>query len=429
MYFSTRPYSDSEPADNLPSTTLVRVHRALYGGKGSDHHLSSVPTEDDIKQTVDACYELDSVYENPLFSFYDRPAITQAFLLSRFVSTSRLPLPSQVCRSAVSSLGSLLGLSRSRSKDEKSWKGWEIATVWSEFGDTTESDSFDGSHLGILSHTLHISFLPSLPLIGNHTQIRLRTLTLLQFNEGGLITFHRDHWDVRDLIEGIIPFASSFGAVARWGAGWGARLVGASVGALSFEEVVNKVMLERETEEVRRVIREEVRGVAERVVGGGGVSTPGSPKVGTTTSRSTTPGAAATANLATPGGPGGISTVAFPGPARGSTTSLFSNASTSSPQSPNSSYLLRPPAAGTNPTPLTSPINTSGGRLTRRRKTISRPWGSGSYASNSSLAEMLDQEEEREREGNALGLMSHEGDGLMGSAPDVDEGEEREREW
>jgi len=230
MYFSSRPYSTSESADNLPSTSLVRVHRALYGGKGSDSHISSLPSQDDIKHTVDACYELDSgqslsfhlwaekhsgrrenetkawknrkdvaaplrtlelappsfppsflpsfhrpsfpssslfsstasidtdlsfflvpVYENPLFTFYDRPAITQAFLLSRFVSSSRLPLPSQICRSAVSSLGTLLGLSKPRTRDEKSWRGWEVATVWSEFGDTAESDSFGASSSFYLS--------------------------------------------------------------------------------------------------------------------------------------------------------------------------------------------------------------------------------------------------------------------------------------
>lgn len=60
MYFSSRPFCDSEAADHLPSTSLVRVHRALYGGKGSDSHISSLPSQDDIKQTVDACYELDS---------------------------------------------------------------------------------------------------------------------------------------------------------------------------------------------------------------------------------------------------------------------------------------------------------------------------------------------------------------------------------
>lgn len=229
--------------------------------------------------------------------------------------------------------------------------------------------------------------------------------------------FHRDHWDVRDIIEGCIPFASSLGAVTRWGAGWGVRLLGGVAGALDLNEIVGR--FEKEAEEMRRVVKEEVMVVAERA------RVVSSPRVVTDA---------------------GLSSMPFPSGTHGlgSTTSLAaSNASTSATTSPQSSmFYLRPtvttPTVSNIPPPLTSPTTGTAGRgsttTTRRRKTISRPWGSGGYSSVTSLAELLSHEEQRAQEGggsgyvdeqsrNALGL-SQDGDGMgvMGHAPDVDQG-------
>ena len=191
------------------------------------------------------------------------------------------------------------------------------------------------------------------------------------------------------------------------------RLLGGLAGALDLGEVVGR--FEKEAEEMRRVVKEEVMVVAERA------RAVSSPKVSMNA-------------------PLGSSDVPFPSihHGLGSTTSLASNASTSATTSPQSSmFYLRPtvttPTVSSIPPPLTSPTKGTVGRggTTRRRKTISRPWGSGGYSSVTSLAELLDSEEQRDREGgfvdeqsrNALGLSQDGGEmGGLGHAPDVDEG-------
>jgi hypothetical protein len=139
---------------------------------------------------------------------------------------------------------------------------WKIANVWSECGDIAESHSFDGVVVGLLDHTLHVQLVPSLaflhgrqppepptapstPFLGRSTSarhkrpspppsslfhIQLRMLSVFQFNEAGRIIFQRDHWDLRDCLESVVPGAALAGAVGRWAGGLALRLVGKAVG-------------------------------------------------------------------------------------------------------------------------------------------------------------------------------------------------------
>ena len=54
----SRPSADL--ALGAPPPACLAPRQTLYGGKGSDSHLSSLPTEADIVSTCEACYEIDS---------------------------------------------------------------------------------------------------------------------------------------------------------------------------------------------------------------------------------------------------------------------------------------------------------------------------------------------------------------------------------
>lgn len=213
------------------------------------------------------------VYENPLLSFSSLPAITDAFLLSRYVSSLCVPglglslslSPTRWLRGAAEFLRSSISWRKPAShgaaaaaaddKDDTRRGQWKVASVWSECGDIAESESFDGFIVGVLDHTLHIQLAPSLALLHGSSpapapghaadpseayvrpapppslfHIQLRMLSVFQFNEAGRIVFQRDHWDVRDLVESIVPGAGLAGAVGRWAGGLGLRLVGRVVG-------------------------------------------------------------------------------------------------------------------------------------------------------------------------------------------------------
>lgn len=139
---------------------------------------------------------------------------------------------------------------------------WKVANVWSEYGDIAESQSFDHFCVAFLDHTLHIQLVPSLAFIhgrqpptpptvpstpflcgfSTHSarpttappsslfHIQLRMLSVFQFNEAGRIVFQRDHWDLRDLIESVVPGSAVVGAVGRWAGGLALRLVGRATG-------------------------------------------------------------------------------------------------------------------------------------------------------------------------------------------------------
>lgn len=133
---------------------------------------------------------------------------------------------------------------------------FQALRVWTEIADVSESESFDGTRKVIVEHTLHILFLPgihcegplshsmssdalsppetplhsasasqlpppfvipSLPIPGTSLSLpsplhsKLRIMSRLSFNEQGLITHHRDFWDVKDVMA-LVPGVS----LAQW---------------------------------------------------------------------------------------------------------------------------------------------------------------------------------------------------------------------
>jgi len=127
--------------------------------------------------------------------------------------------------------------------------------VWTDVEDISESEFFDGHSKAIVEHTLNILLLPgihresaishrarpstdsllnihgspmvasnphffatpSLPIPGTSLSfpsplhLQLRIITRLSFNEQGLVTYHRDIWDVKDLM-GLLPGMT----IAQW---------------------------------------------------------------------------------------------------------------------------------------------------------------------------------------------------------------------
>ncbi|KAL0580506.1 hypothetical protein V5O48_001493 [Marasmius crinis-equi] len=108
--------------------------------------------------------------------------------------------------------------------------------AWSEIGDISEAEGFDGHRKTIVEHTLNILVLPgvhadtspnfhstdtllspsshpihpALRIPGTSLNVpsplhfRMPIITRLSFNEQGRITHHRDFWDIKDLMR-LIP--------------------------------------------------------------------------------------------------------------------------------------------------------------------------------------------------------------------------------
>ncbi|CAA7258544.1 unnamed protein product [Cyclocybe aegerita] len=127
--------------------------------------------------------------------------------------------------------------------------------VWTDILDVCENESFDGHRKVIVEHTLNILLLPGIhcegpishrinssteslvnihgsPVIPSHhhpfvspslpipgtslsfpspLHLKLRVITRLSFNEQGLVTHHRDIWDIKDVM-GLLPGVS----LAQW---------------------------------------------------------------------------------------------------------------------------------------------------------------------------------------------------------------------
>lgn len=131
---------------------------------------------------------------------------------------------------------------------------FQALRVWTDVGDICENESFDGHRKVIVEHTLNVLLLPgihcegpishahssvdslvnlngsplfhsqslpfispSLPIPGTSLSVpsplhyKLRIITRLSFNEQGLVTHHRDIWDVKDVM-GLLPGVS----LAQW---------------------------------------------------------------------------------------------------------------------------------------------------------------------------------------------------------------------
>ncbi|KAJ8584354.1 hypothetical protein M405DRAFT_826963 [Rhizopogon salebrosus TDB-379] len=210
--------------------------------------------------TAELFYESRASYENPLITATSRALIADIHTLVRQFSIIDIPKPSRILRA-------LLPLQPPDPTDSDPWL--RVLRIWSEVEEFSESESFDGHKRSIVEHTLnillfpdlHIGFkipntlslrasspsseavhelsvilpgIPSLPVPGtpfavpSPLHLQLPILTRLSFNEQGKITYHRDVWDIRDVI-GLVPgmrvMQWILGRAGAWGLSWmGKRL-------------------------------------------------------------------------------------------------------------------------------------------------------------------------------------------------------------
>ncbi|KAF9534594.1 hypothetical protein CPB83DRAFT_755199 [Crepidotus variabilis] len=229
--------------------TAVDVCYSVYGESS---------TASDI---VGSYYEPNACqYENPFVTATSRSVISDIHRLSRQFSSVDVPRP-------MAMLCTLLHLRPPSSSQTPLFQG---ARVWTDILDICENESFDGHRKVIVEHTLNILLLPgihcegtiahrvqgstdslvnphdsplmtsnshkpfilpSLPVPGTSLSVpsplhcKLRIITRLSFNEQGLVTHHRDIWDVKDVM-GLVPGVS----LAQW---IGTRLAATGLSCLS----------------------------------------------------------------------------------------------------------------------------------------------------------------------------------------------------
>ncbi|KAG2338012.1 hypothetical protein BDR05DRAFT_969610 [Suillus weaverae] len=211
--------------------------------------------------TAELFYETRAGYENPLITATSRTLIADIHALVRQFSTIDIPKPSKL----LSALLPRVPVKNSVSSDP--W--FRVLRIWSEIEEFSESESFDGHKRSIVEHTLNILLFPdlhmgfkmpkslslrtsestpaneavhelslvvpttpSLPVPGtpfavpSPLHIQLHVITRLSFNEQGRITYHRDVWDMRDVI-GLVPGMRIaqwiLGRAGAWGLSWIAK--------------------------------------------------------------------------------------------------------------------------------------------------------------------------------------------------------------
>ncbi|KAG1793506.1 uncharacterized protein HD556DRAFT_1374309 [Suillus plorans] len=197
-------------------------------------------------------------YENPLITATSRTLIADIHALVRQFSIVDIPKPSKI----FSALLPRVFIKESVGSDP--W--FRVLRIWSEIEELNESESFDGHKRSIVEHTLNILFFPdlhmgfkmpkslslrttestpasetihelslvtpSLPVPGtpfavpSPLHLQLHVITCLSFNEQGRITYHRDVWDMRDVI-GLVPGMRIaqwiLGRAGAWGLSWIAK--------------------------------------------------------------------------------------------------------------------------------------------------------------------------------------------------------------
>ncbi|KAH8096714.1 hypothetical protein BXZ70DRAFT_975122 [Cristinia sonorae] len=188
-------------------------------------------------EAIERFYEPSATYENPFITATSRSVIADIHTLSTQLAQVDIPKP-------VALLFTLFGMERT-GRWREPW--FRALRVWSEVGDVCESDSFDGHRKTVVEHTLNIlllpglhpaTFLPSGAATPDHLRsststdlsvphhsyanpdqhtaigvrvtipsplhLKLPIMTRLSFNDAGRITYHRDLWDVKDLL-GLVP--------------------------------------------------------------------------------------------------------------------------------------------------------------------------------------------------------------------------------
>jgi len=205
---------------------------------------------------------ITSSYENPFITATSRSVISDISRLSRQLSSVDVPRPlAMIC--------TLFRLRPPNLDQNSSDALFTALRIWTDVEDICESEFFDGHRKAIVEHTLNILLLPgihcenatshrartstdsllnihgspittsnhhffarpSLPIPGTSLSfpsplhLQLRIITRLSFNEQGLVTYHRDIWDVKDLI-GMLPGMT----LAQW---LGTRIAGLGLSYLS----------------------------------------------------------------------------------------------------------------------------------------------------------------------------------------------------
>jgi len=228
ILFPTRSGDGGSPNLSVVTTraTVLDVCYSVYGE-------STLSTD-----AVDSFYETNAIYENPFITATSRSVISDISRLSRQLSSLEVPRPlAMIC--------TLFRLRPPNLGQNSSDALFTALRVWTDVDDICESEFFDGHRKAIVEHTLNILLLPGIhcesaishrtstdlnihssPTVGsNHhhffaspslpipgtslsfpspLHLQLRIITRLSFNEQGLVTYHRDFWDVKDLI-GMLP--------------------------------------------------------------------------------------------------------------------------------------------------------------------------------------------------------------------------------
>ncbi|KAF9057824.1 hypothetical protein BJ165DRAFT_1327683, partial [Panaeolus papilionaceus] len=180
----------------------------------------------------------DCQSSNPFVTATSRSIIGDIHRLSHQLSSLDIPRP-------LAMLCTLFRLRPPRNVDDNDYL-FQALRIWTDVADICENESFDGNRKVIVEHTLNIllfpgihcegptshtirfsgesmssslnspvfptpQFLaPSLPIPGTSLSFpspfhcKLRIVTRLSFNEQGLVTHHRDIWDVKDVM-GLVP--------------------------------------------------------------------------------------------------------------------------------------------------------------------------------------------------------------------------------
>jgi len=206
--------------------------------------------------TSEFVYDSRAVYENPLITATSRALISDIHTLVHRCCAVDVPRPISILRTF------LRACPPKNKLGEDVW--FKAARVWAEVDDVSETESFDGHKKSFVEYTLNVLFFPdlhtpfrvpktmmlrrppsspadsqlsllsvpaspSLPIPGTPVSVpsplhfQLPVMTRLCLNEQGQITYHRDIWDFRDVVQLIPGVRLAIWIMARagaWGLSW-----------------------------------------------------------------------------------------------------------------------------------------------------------------------------------------------------------------
>ncbi|KAL1743100.1 hypothetical protein HDZ31DRAFT_83643 [Schizophyllum fasciatum] len=220
--------------------TAVEISHSVYGDRPSSADAIErfyEPNAASLRIVPGMPYKFDCSYENPFVTATSRSIIEDIYSLSEQLGNLTVPRPLAmlltILRLSENNAGILLRATRS----------------WTDIGDLSESESFDGTRRIMIEHTFNLLLLPDIHRDGTHAvrlhtstdslispaaavnargpqlqhpslpvpgtslavpsplHLKLPIITRLTFNEQGRITHHRDYWDVKDLL-GLVPGVS-----------------------------------------------------------------------------------------------------------------------------------------------------------------------------------------------------------------------------